>query len=756
MEDPSKLSTTITSEPEEKKPAEKLEPPKHWLLPFFASSTDMQDAAVLLGIGEKPIEEELKAIAAYYEEKKQDINDFYEPRMRIRKEAIGVREGWLDDKRSEQSSLKQQLEENQRRADELTLKIREAKTRRQLAWQQILKERFERVRNFLKEREEKIVGELKQSRAEIMNDADTQIDYLNKFYHLVLDNRNEHSEHVAERARDCEQRRKVIKDQLDDAQKEVKVLREIGITEFSATFLLTFGVLALAGAGGAAASLLSDRQPGNSLFAVILGDLLDALDKMPAPWGSVTKFFTILLAPILGIGLLFVVFTGFVWIAMKVADKYNESFKSPKTAAQKKLRSDSEWAGTPIIKYIKSLTSQFPGMDNFSADRQTYGHLIAYFPYLMLVVMGLFLFTGVAIQGNKVNLTVIVTGMALALLSATSTLLYVTYIIQPRWRAAITAYGNEKPPHGYFLRYAVLNLEFFCLLAVLIIALMGAALLPAPIREVVTQTTSPYSYFWDGQFQHISWGMVTVFMLLASFGLAYGIVQKGVFADVDDLLKKHKIFQNCVERYKYPPLIEDLNYPDVYGIENSLATFLKRQNSLEEISASYEMSQIFTPEEEALIAGREKRTKWPRWISRFIRFLLAKEGDELKEGGVPSVSEPLMKLKPIDYLDSEEAVEKYEASEMDITEAVQTSETISKMSEQLQKSLKELEVETKELRLDIEKLKAELAEAEEQRVMAVSVVNSNFRQDEIGFKKAFNLGQQFRGNIAKREITRRE
>lgn len=739
LEAPAKVSV-----PEGTKPPESIEPPAPLLKPFFISPAEMHDAAVLLALGNRPMEEEMEVIAAYYEEQRKNIENFYAPRTEVLRDSVDTRLRLLMDKRDERAKLKLELDDAQKQSEEVTFKIREARVKRQLAWQRILKERFERVRGFFREREQKIVGELNQGRAEIMNDADKQIDYMNKFYRLVLNNRRDHAEGVSDRARHCEERRQDIKRQLDEAQKEVGLLREIGVTDFSATILLTFGLLALAGSGGAAASLLSDRQPGNSLFAMMLENLFRALDGLAPPWNSVTKFLVILIAPVAGVLLLFAVFAAFVWVAMKVAGPYSE------TAARARSRrgrgDEDEWAGSPVIKYIKALTSQFPSMEDFSADRQTYGRMLSYFPYLMLVVICLFLFTGVAVEDNKVNLTVMVTGMALALLSATSTLLYVTYIIQPRWRAAAESYQSQKLTDGFFFRYVRLNGEFFGLLVLLVVALLAAAFLPAVFPK---NAERGISYFEDGQYKHIAWGMVTIFMLLASFGLSYGVIQKGIFENVRELLRKHKVFQNCVERYSYPPLIEDmlnqLKPGDQPGIEDTLDTFLKRLDSLEESSLNYELSQIFSPEEAALVASKARQWRWvPRWVRRFMRRLMVKERGEADEARVPPESEPLMSLRPIDYLDSEEAVGMYEVGEIELADALQLSTSLTEKIAELRRLLTSLDSEIKSLLSDIEARKAELAGVEERKVVTMSEVNSNFRQDEVGFKKAFRIGQQFK------------
>jgi predicted transcriptional regulator len=460
----------------------------------------------------------------------------------------------------------------------------------------------------------------------------------------------------------------------------------------------------------------------------------------------VTKFLVILIAPVVGVLLLFAVFAAFVWVAMKVAGPYSETIARARARSRRGRGDEDEWAGSPVIKYIKALTSQFPSMEDFSADRQAYGRMLSYFPYLMLVVICLFLFTGVAVEDNKVNLTVMVTGMALALLSATSTLLYVTYIIQPRWRAAAESYQSQKPTDGFFFRYVRLNAEFFALLALLVVALLSAAFLPAVFPK---DAPKGISYFEDGQYKHMAWGMVTIFMLLASFGLSYGVIQKGIFENVRELLRKHKAFQNCVERYSYPPLIEDmlgeLKPGDGPGIEDTLATFLERLDSLEESSLNYELSQIFSPEEAALVASKARQWRWvPRWVRRLMRRLMVKERVEADEARVPPEIEPLMSLRPIDYLDSEEAVEKYEVSEIELADVLQFSKSLTEKIADLQKSLASLDIEIKSLLSDIEAKKTELAGVEERKVVTMSEVNSNFRQDEVGFKKAFRIGQQFK------------
>ncbi len=726
----------------------------HWLSPFFSSKAEAQDAAVLLALNSESLEEELKLISTYYQEKKADLLDFYAPRIQNIKEQIAMLEKLFDEKRQREVDLVRALENHKSEVDESQNRMVGAKIRRQLAWQRILKERFERIKGFFREREARILEDLNRSRAEGLKDADNQIDYLNKFYDLVMNNRREHAEYLKARAAECSDRQKEIEAQLGAARAEVTKLKEIGITNFSATFLLMFGVLALTGSASAAASLLSSRQPGNSIFALLLEQLLNALNSIPQPWGSLTKFAALLFAPIVGVILLFGVFVIFVGIAMRLAANYDASLKTTRVSGHKKSRSDEDWPGSPIMNYISRLTNQFPAMDGFRADRKTYGQLIAYFPYLMLVVIGLFLFSGIAVDGTKVNLTVMLVGVALALLSATSTLLYVTYIIQPRWRAAVTQYEAAKPSRGFFFRYIFLNLEFSTLLVFLVLALFSAAFLPSPpLLTDVSPVAVAVPYFSDGQFKLMSWGMLTVFMLLASFGLAYGIVQKGIFQEVGDLLRRHKSFQNCIERFKYPPLLEDLGYPDRSESENGLEKFNKRQDSLEEIRSSYEVSQMFGPEEGVAIVESNNRRRWPRWLRKFVRILLAEQRLTLDEIGLPIQKEPTMMLRPIDYLDSELAVKEYELSELELTEAEQAKSSSALMVESLQKSINDLGKELEKLISDIEKYREERVQTEQESKSTISQIAGNFRKDEYEFKKAFSVGQRLRRVVSEEPIS---
>jgi len=360
------------------------------------------------------------------------------------------------------------------------------------------------------------------------------------------------------------------------------------------------------------------------------------------------------------------------------------------------------------------------------------------------VVIGLFLFSGIAIDSTKINLTVMLIGIAVALLSASSTLLYVTYIIQPRWKAAIEQYKKLPASKGFFIRYLALNFEFFSLLTLLIIALLIAAFLPFSGPTVAT-------YLSDGQFKSISWGFVTIFMLLASFGLSYGIVQKGIFHEAKELLRKHKAFQNCVEKYSYPPLIEDLGFPEQQPVDHSLKRFMDREDALEDVRSAYELAQLFTPGEEDAIAQQENRKPWPRWLRKFVKFLLAEEKTSLEQDGVPVLPSSPMTLKPIDYLDSEEAVKEYELSELELGEHSQRSTTATNLIASLRASLNGVSEEIKRLMVEIEELGNQEVKAEQDFREMLSQINSNLRRDENAFKTAFGVGQQLRTLVAEPE-----
>ncbi len=732
MEDASKIEELSARKGEN---GSDLHSTNHWLEGFFSSVAEAQDTAVIVALNGQLLEEEQKAIAAFYDEKRRDLSSYHEPRIQNLRQTIETRHTWLEDKLKLENSLKTELETAKREWNNLQGAIRGFQKRKQLAWQRVIKQRFERITRFFKERETRLVESLNQSRAEALKDADNQINYLHKFYDLIINNREEHSENLKARADECVERRSDIRRQLEIAQAEVRSLREIGVTEYSATFLLMFGVLALAGAGSAAASLLGSRQPGNSIFGLMLESVLKTLGDIHGPWGTFGKFGGLLIAPIVAIFFLFVIFVVFVRLAIWVASNYT-SQQSARQRTNKAARAE-DWGGAPIIAYISRLSSQFSLMDGFKPDRENYGQVIAYFPYLMLIVIGLFLFSGIAIDSTKINLTVMLIGIALALLSASSTLLYVTYIIQPRWRAAIEQYKKQPASKGFFIRYLTLNFEFFSLLTLLIIALLIAAFLPfsGPTSAI---------YLSDGQFKSISWGFVTIFMLLASFGLAYGIVQKGIFHEAKELLRKHKAFQNCVEKYSYPPLIEDLGFPEQKMADNSLKRFIDREDALDDVRSAYELGQMFTPEEEEVITQQEKRKPWPRWLRKFVKFLLAEERTSLEQDGVPILPSIPMTLKPIDYLDSEEAVKEYELSELELSEHNQRGTTTTNLIASLQTSLNAVSEEIKRLMAEIEGLKNQEVKAEQEFTEMLSQINSRFRRDENAFKLAFGIGRQIK------------
>ena len=705
----------------------------HWLKGFFSSMVEAQDTAVIGALNGLSLDEELKTISNFYDEKRKDLANYHEPRIENLRQNVEARERLLEGKVKLETSTREELEAAKREWNILQGAVRGLQKRKQLAWQQVIKQRFERIRRFFKERETRLVEALNQSRTEALKDADNQISYLHKFYDLIINNRKQHSDKLKVRAKECVERRSEIRKQLAIAQLEVRNLREIGVTEYSATFLMMFGVLALAGAGSAAASLLGNRQPGDSIFGLMLQNVLQTFNQVHGAWGSLAKFGALLIAPVVAISLLFGVFVVFVRVAILIAAKLPT--QEPTRFRTNRASQQEEWGGAPIIEYLGRLGSQFPLMDGFKADRESYAQIIAYFPYMMLVGIGLFLFSGIAIDSSRVHLTAILIGFALALLSASSTLLYVTYIIQPRWRAAIEQYKKQTTSRGFFLRYLFLNFEFFALLSLLILALLVAAFLPSVANNGAT-------YLTDSQFKLISWGFLTIFMLLASFGLAYGIVQKGIFSDAKDLLRKHKAFQNCVERYSYPPLIEDLGFPEQTPSDNSLKRFIEREAALEDLRSAYELGQMFTPEEEEAIAEQDKRRPWPRWLRRFVKFLLAEEKTSLELEGVPVFPSVPMTLKPIDYLDSEQAVTEYETCELELSEHSQRITTTTNQIASLRTFLNSLEAEIKKLLEDIETFKERQVRAEQDFRNLLAQLNSNARRDENAFKLAFRIGRQ--------------
>jgi predicted nucleic acid-binding Zn-ribbon protein len=103
-----------------------------------------------------------------------------------------------------------------------------------------------------------------------------------------------------------------------------------------------------------------------------------------------------------------------------------------------------------------------------------------------------------------------------------------------------------------------------------------------------------------------------------------------------------------------------------------------------------------------------------------------------------------MTLKPIDYLDSEEAVKEYELSELELSEQNQRSASTTNLIASLRTSLNAVSEEIKRLMGEIEGLKNQEVKAEQEFREMLSRINSNFRRDENAFKTAFGVGQQLR------------
>src|SRR6266481_2722896 len=107
MEDASKIEELSARKGEN---GSDLHSTNHWLEGFFSSVAEAQDTAVIVALNGQLLEEEQKAIAAFYDEKRRDLSSYHEPRIQNLRQTIETRHTWLEDKLKLENSLKTELE----------------------------------------------------------------------------------------------------------------------------------------------------------------------------------------------------------------------------------------------------------------------------------------------------------------------------------------------------------------------------------------------------------------------------------------------------------------------------------------------------------------------------------------------------------------------------------------------------------------------------------------------------------------------
>jgi hypothetical protein len=323
-------------------------------------------------------------------------------------------------------------------------------------------------------------------------------------------------------------------------------------------------------------------------------------------------------------------------------------------------------------------------------------------------------------DGNiAINLTTTFIGVTIVLIATTFWIVYITKVIEPRWEKA----ANRSPGSNRVAHQLWLNRELTALLLLLVLALGLASLLP---------TSGHGAYFTTSQYKHIVWGFVALFMAFGSLGLAYGVIQRGVFKDADFLARKRDSYRYWIERYSAQPTIEDAsNYLNDVN-ETPISDYLHNRGDLYRNQLSYELNEIFGDDFEDQEPPPAIENLWRR---------LGFSGKANRQ----TIAVRLRNLPPteprlIDYSIAPEAARSFISSRSEMAVIEQRKSDIGQEIRKLENELIGLTLELRQLRALLEQYRRQLSAATEMNGRERSALIEAREKEMMKFRSEFAVG----------------
>jgi len=567
---------------------------------MFESDEERKQIAAELALSGTTLDQAENYIKQFYELKKNRLEETWTTRIAEIDRKIANAELDLRQTESSETAAREELDELRRERSSLEKMLPVLKVQMGNAWQRMLHLRVEHGRQFFEDHEAHLEDLLRDHRKEVLAEIDAQIEVDKRIYEIQKQNRAINEAEFNRRIDVCKLEKQKIEEQLEKAQQHVETLKKIGITRTSATFLFVAGFISIGGVGSVVSSLLQGRDPGTDVLSRIIANLdVILLALVPSRFAAVGPA----LKPFLFI-LLLVLFLIFFYVMVRVVDwlvqKFDIAWKNndPQTEkASAKPANDKQtlqelFAG--ITSSALSITSQLSAFVSLNLERRDYTRLIASSPYIFLGGLLVFLLSGVDPSGKAVSLTTAYVGIIFALLATSVSVLYVTKVIEPRWtqaageKAAQNSDGKDENSEKTraVIRHARLNRELTGLFLLMVLSLLIAALMPTYNQR--------WNYFRVDQMNLIVWGFLALFMSLSSLGLAYGIIQRGIFRDLDVLIRLRNEYRSFIEKFSMQPVLGGSGYGRPFGTELRASDHFDLLHSLEEQRLWYEINEVFS------------------------------------------------------------------------------------------------------------------------------------------------------------------
>jgi hypothetical protein len=560
---------------------------------FFNTEEEMKDIAAGIALKGLPLDVATGQIRAGYSIKSDAIKKQYEAASADLNIIIEETREKIRIENERAANLKNGIENRYREKSILGAKVERLEAVIANGLQEIRKLRVEYGKQYFENQGKYLDDVMGKTKQELLEDIKNRSEVTEEIYSIQKDFWDRSKSEFERRAQLYEKELSHVENQLGIARNRVTKLHDVGITRTTANFLIWVGYIALAGIGGVIGGFLQKRQAGETDFLSFIFQGFINLVHLTEPQKAEHGSWWILLAPlplltmVVGyltvIGLL-VLFMD--WRLKKFDPRWDKEGGSKGRNRSARGRSN----------LLDRFSSYIPTPD---IDRKSYRQLLAYFPYIALAALVVWLFSagipevtsaGAPNPGSAANptagLAATYLGVIFTLLSTSAALLYATKIIEPRWKK----YDVKNDGKAVFHRYLAVHWEFAFLMLLLILSLVLAAVLP-----ISTPSTPSTGWLSSVQYNHLSWGVTTVFMCLCSLGLAYGLIQRGLFRDVDYLERKRQIYRHQVEKNKIGPTLSEIfeRCEPSDDAKALIANYREARHMLDEYRMIYDLKEIF-------------------------------------------------------------------------------------------------------------------------------------------------------------------
>jgi hypothetical protein len=711
-------------------------------LKFFESVEELQDIAVGLAFAEEEEEDIVDELVRLHELRTNDLKDQYEAqdlcqraRIEITRGKISRETGALNEAFRKTATLEAEDKRLKGQGQSVSNEIN-------LSLQQLKQERLANEKDFF---EKEIVRlQDKQWQQEAAENVSEEFALAKKIYELKQQQYELNRPEFERVAEDAESEKKGVEAQLHEIRARLQRFQRLGVSRTTAGFLVHAGYASFAAVGALIAGFFNKRQAGVDFLSRIIAGVQSMIGLSEGGWAIWPPLFNLVL--LIAFGIFVVTLITFVmnrliskldvnWMRRPARERQGDE----KRGFVDLLKNFTTWVGSFFQREQdkqQSSRNRSNKDDGASLDRKAFVQLLAHMPFIIGAALVFFFFAALSLGANgqtgaafgplEISSTYI--GVIFLTLTTSSAILYVTNVIEPRWQrkqtppqfapsedegsTASDQVGTPLPTNDErygFIEILKLNWEFVVLVIALVFSLVMTSFLPMG---------DPYNEW--------ALGSVAIFMSLASLGLAYGLVQRGLFKDFDVLERKRQDYRKQADSCNQLPRIEGVfeNF-DSKEISERFRDSRLTQRKIDDLRVLYQLNQIF---------GRDfsDDAHLEEFLAQFISSEISLKGMKRPTGTI----DPLDGRFPV----SEEKLEAFYAQKERLTQVgtqiAANREELEKMrshAEKLNADLDRLQEQLLDQELGIIELKREFSDRRQQ-------LEINHKKEILLLKSAYRIG----------------